>query len=155
LIMTTEIFRNTIFESPERLAAVDFVVFDEVHYLDDLERGTVWEESILYAPPHVRIVGLSATVPNVGELAAGIREVRNTQVEVVVENERPVPLVHKVWVPGKGPRGVDELRRMAFEESQEPRPHRRARGRFRRRPAAADVEKLAAATGELLRYLKD
>src|SRR6185503_5180424 len=63
LIMTTEIFRNTIFEDPKRLDAFDFVVFDEVHYLDDLERGTVWEESILYAPKHVRIVALSATVP--------------------------------------------------------------------------------------------
>jgi superfamily II RNA helicase len=113
LIMTTEIFRNTIFESPERLASVDFVVFDEVHYLDDLERGTVWEESILYAPKHVRIVALSATVPNVKELAAWIEAVRGTSVDVVIESERPVPLVHKAWVPGRGPRGTDEVRRMA------------------------------------------
>src|SRR5262245_55329892 len=127
LIMTTEIFRNTIFESPERLAPVDFVVFDEVHYLDDLERGTVWEESILYAPPHVRVVALSATVPNVDELAAWVAEVRATAVEVVIESERPVPLVHKVWVPGRGPRGVDELRRMALEEAAEPTRSRRAR----------------------------
>ena len=44
LIMTTEVFRNTIFESPERLDEVEFVVFDEVHYIDDKERVTVWEE---------------------------------------------------------------------------------------------------------------
>ena len=44
-------------------------IFDEVHYLDDRERGTVWEEAIIYAPPHIRIVALSATVPNVEELA--------------------------------------------------------------------------------------
>ena len=76
LIMTTEIFRNTIFEDPDRLDGFDFAIFDEVHYLDDRERGTVWEESIIFAPPHIRIVGLSATVPNVDELAAWIEEVR-------------------------------------------------------------------------------
>ena len=121
--MTTEIFRNTIFEDPKRLDAFDFVVFDEVHYLDDLERGTVWEESILYAPPHVRIVALSATVPNVQELADWIAQVRERPVTVVVETERPVPLVHKVWVPGRGPRGLDELRAISLEAA------RRRRGR--------------------------
>jgi len=74
LIMTTEVFRNTIFESPERLEQVSFVVFDEVHYLDDPERGTVWEESILYAPGHIRIVALSATIPNIEQLAGWIRQ---------------------------------------------------------------------------------
>ena len=55
LIMTTEVFRNTIFESPERVADIGWVVFDEVHYLDDLDRGTVWEESIIFAPEHIRL----------------------------------------------------------------------------------------------------
>ena len=89
--MTTEIFRNTIFEAPERLDGFDFVVFDEVHYLDDRERGTVWEESIIFAPPHIRIVALSATVPNVAELADWIGQVREADVEVIVEETRPVP----------------------------------------------------------------
>ncbi len=111
LVMTTEIFRNTIFEDPARLDAFDFAIFDEVHYLDDPERGTVWEESIIYAPPHMRVVALSATVPNVDELAAWIAHVRGVPVETVVELQRPVPLVHKLWVPSKGPRGLDELRR--------------------------------------------
>ncbi len=153
LIMTTEIFRNTIFESPERLAAVDFVVFDEVHYLDDLERGTVWEESILYAPPHVRIVALSATVPNVKELAAWIEEVRGTAVEVVTETERPVPLVHKVWVPLKGPRGVDEVRKAEEAEAWSRRGRQpRVRSRRDRRP---EDDALLAAPRELLAYLRD
>ncbi|HVG94405.1 MAG TPA: DEAD/DEAH box helicase [Planctomycetota bacterium] len=155
LIMTTEIFRNTIFESPERLAAFDFVIYDEVHYLDDIERGTVWEESIIYAPPHVRVVALSATVPNVKELAAWIEQVRGTQVEVVVESERPVPLVHKVWVPGKGPRGVDELRRGTREEVPPPRGRGR-RGRHDPRPSRESVEALRErATGDLLAYLRE
>jgi len=110
LIMTTEVFRNTIFESPERLEAVDFVIFDEVHYIDDRDRGTVWEESILYAPDHIRIVGLSATIPNVGQLAGWIRKVRGTEVDVVVENERPVPLHHLFYIRDAGPRELHQLK---------------------------------------------
>ncbi len=156
LIMTTEIFRNTVFEDPSRLADFDFVVFDEVHYLDDVERGTVWEESILYAPHHVRVVALSATVPNVDELAAWIAEVRGREVEVVVERERPVPLVHKVWVPGRGPRALDELRRAADAALGA---DVRRRGRFRGRShgpprgAAAYLALLERSTGDLLAYL--
>src|SRR5688572_7111096 len=54
LIMTTEVFRNTIFEDPRNLDDGHAVIFDEVHYLDDPERGTVWEESIIFAPKHIR-----------------------------------------------------------------------------------------------------
>ena len=61
VIMTTEIFRNAVFEDPARFHDTDFAIFDEVHFVDDLERGTVWEESLIFAPPHVRFVGLSAT----------------------------------------------------------------------------------------------
>jgi superfamily II RNA helicase len=159
LIMTTEIFRNTIFEDPARLDAFDFVVFDEIHYLDDVERGTVWEESILYAPKHVRVVALSATVPNVDELAAWIAHVREREVEVVIERERPVPLVHKAWVPGRGPRGTDELKRLAAEESAVDRYARRrgARGRGGRPKRGGPPYEvlLERATGDCLRYLAD
>jgi superfamily II RNA helicase len=115
LEINKEIFRNKNFQDPERLASFDFVVFDEVHYLDDRERGTVWEEAILYAPPHIRIVALSATVPNVADFASWIAKVRETEVEVIVENQRPVPLVHKIWVPGRGPRSLPEVRNHLIE----------------------------------------
>src|SRR3990172_2701570 len=89
LLMTTEIFRNTIFESPQSLAAVGTVVFDEIHYLDDIERGTVWEESIIFAPAHIRFLCLSATVPNVENIAECIRHVRpGTPLEVILEERR-------------------------------------------------------------------
>lgn len=157
LIMTTEIFRNTVFEDPARLQDFDFVVFDEVHYLDDVERGTVWEESILYAPHHVRVVALSATVPNVEELAAWIAEVRGREVEVVVERERPVPLVHKAWVPGRGPRALDELKRMAVEGTlrRERRTRRgsAARGHGPPRGSDAYASLVERATGDLLAFL--
>ncbi len=121
LIMTTEVFRNTIFESPERLEPVEFVVFDEIHYLDDEERGTVWEESILYAPLHIRVLALSATIPNIEQLAGWIRKVRKCEMDVVEEHERPVPLHHYLYVPDAGPK---ELRQLKGVLSKPPRQRR-------------------------------
>jgi len=101
LIMTTEIYRNQLFEDPERLRDVSWVIFDEVHYLDDLERGTVWEEAIMFSPPHARLLALSATAPNIEELAAWIRTILNHDIEVVVETHRPVPLAHHFQCQGQ------------------------------------------------------
>jgi len=92
LIMTTEIYRNSLFENLDRIRKVGWVIFDEVHYLDDPERGTVWEEALLFTPPEIRILALSATVPNVQELAEWIRTVHNRKIAVVEEFHRPVPL---------------------------------------------------------------
>lgn len=131
LIMTTEIFRNTIFEDPRRLDGFDFAIFDEVHYLDDRERGTVWEESLIYMPPHIRPVALSATVPNVQEIADWLSTEREVEVEVIIEEERPVPLTHKTWVPGRGPRSLDEVRRYFVEQGRR-KNERRGRGRHQR-----------------------
>ncbi|MGE0712927.1 MAG: DEAD/DEAH box helicase [Planctomycetota bacterium] len=97
VIMTTEIFRNTIFDDPERAARTGWVIFDEVHYLDDRERGTVWEESLIFAPPSVKVLALSATVSNLVELTDWMREVRDRPVQVVLETNRPVPLDVSVW----------------------------------------------------------
>lgn len=101
LIMTTEIFRNRCFSEPEGLDDVACVVFDEIHYLDDPERGTAWEESIIFAPPHVKFLGLSATVPNIQEIADWMGEVRGEPVVVVVETNRAVPLSIN-WLTSEG-----------------------------------------------------
>ncbi len=103
LVMTTEVFRNTLFDEPERLRDFRFVIHDEVHFLDDAERGTVWEESLIHAPPQMRMVCLSATVPNVRELADWIGTIRGEPITVVEMSQRPVPLDHLVWVPDRGP----------------------------------------------------
>ncbi|HTL70400.1 MAG TPA: DEAD/DEAH box helicase [Candidatus Eisenbacteria bacterium] len=100
-IMTTEIYRNQLFEDPERLRSTSWVIFDEVHYLDDPERGTVWEEAIMFSPEHVRFLALSATAPNVEELAEWIRSILNHPIEVVIERHRPVPLVNLFQCQGK------------------------------------------------------
>jgi len=92
VIMTTEIYRNTLLENVERLSSYAWIIFDEVHYLDDPERGTVWEESILFTPPHINLLCLSATIPNVHDLAQWIRTVHERPIEVIEESARPVPL---------------------------------------------------------------
>ena len=92
LIMTTEIYRNSLFENLDRIQKVGWVIFDEVHYLDDPERGTVWEEALLFTPPEIRILALSATIPNVKEITDWIQKVHARPIEVVEETHRPVPL---------------------------------------------------------------
>jgi len=101
LIMTTEIFRNWCLGEPEQLIKTVYVVFDEIHYLDDSERGTTWEESILFAPPHIKLLGLSATVPNIGEIADWISSVRGEEVIIIEEKTRHVPL-EIYWVTPNG-----------------------------------------------------
>lgn len=112
LIMTTEIFRNTIFDDISRLDDLGYVIFDEIHFIDDIERGTVWEESIIFAPQHINFICLSATIPNLREFTAWMRSVRRNKIDVVIETERPVPLEHKLYIKGYGLGWLDELKEM-------------------------------------------
>jgi len=91
-IMTTEIFRNKILEGDPSLADFSWVIFDEIHYLDDYERGTVWEESLIFLPDHMKFLGLSATVPNAEELMAWLKTIHPQEIKLVREHNRPVPL---------------------------------------------------------------
>eukprot|EP00897_Mesotaenium_endlicherianum_P009196 jgi/Mesen1/8304/ME000455S07464 len=98
VVMTTEILRNMLYssvgsvEEGSRLEGVDAIVLDEVHYLSDISRGTVWEETVIYCPPAVQLVCLSATVANPEELADWIAQVHGPT-ELVTSNRRPVPLM--------------------------------------------------------------
>ena len=90
LIMTTEIFRNKALEEPRSLDKYAWIIFDEVHYIDDEQRGTIWEESIMFLPGHMRMLCLSATVPNIDELSRWIETVHKTKFKQVRETERRV-----------------------------------------------------------------
>lgn len=68
-VMTTEIWRSMQYKGSEITREVAWIIFDEVHYMRDRERGVVWEESIVMAPRNSRFVFLSATVPNAKEFA--------------------------------------------------------------------------------------
>jgi len=92
LIMTTEIFRNKVLDEPGSLGKYSWIIYDEIHYIDNYERGTVWEESLVFLPKHMNLLGLSATIPNIKQLAGWISAIHNKPVEVVIEEKRPVPL---------------------------------------------------------------
>jgi superfamily II RNA helicase len=124
LIMTTEIFRNALFEGGASVRDVATVVMDEIHYLGDDARGTVWEESILFAPERVRFVGLSATISNLDEFRAWIEKVRGHGVDLVHTDDRPVPLNHLLWIPEIGPARISELKKL-LPEAKERRKRRR------------------------------
>src|SRR5437763_16661218 len=78
---------------PSSLADVGFVIFDELHYLSDVGRGPVWAEAIICSPPHVQLVGLSATVSNAEDLASWIRRVHRP-ISLLMHEQRAVPLEH-------------------------------------------------------------
>src|ERR1700736_1636827 len=98
VVMTTEILRNLIYEDLQRLDLVRYVVLDEVHYIDDFPRGSVWEEVIIQAPRHVKFVGLSATIGNYAEVAAWMAENRGP-IGTVFHDHRPTELV--MWLAMK------------------------------------------------------
>ncbi len=119
LLMTTEIFRNTIFDDINRLQDVSYVIFDEIHYINDIERGTVWEESIIFAPQHIKFVCLSATIPNITSFAEWMQSVREIDIKVVEELERPVPLEHRLFFPGFGIGKLKHLKELRHIEKQQ------------------------------------
>jgi len=91
VVMTTEVLRNMIYAGSSDLDRLAFVVLDEVHYLADRYRGSVWEEVIIHLDERTAIVALSATVSNAEEFGAWLREVRG-DTRVIVSERRPVPL---------------------------------------------------------------
>ncbi len=136
LIMTTEIFRNTLFEDPQRLKNMSWIIFDEVHYIDDYERGTVWEESIIFCPDHMRILALSATIPNSDQIANWIRGIHKHPIETIVERKRPVPLHHSFQSQNKIFSNINQLRKNVYMRKN----HRASRwNRHKKRPPSNKV----------------
>lgn len=91
IVMTTEVLRNMLLQTPWDLDSVDCVIFDEVHYIADQERGTTWEEAIILCPEHIQLICLSATVSNAGEIADWIGRTHRP-VTLITHNERSIPL---------------------------------------------------------------
>ncbi|KAK3331272.1 NUC185 domain-containing protein [Apodospora peruviana] len=97
LIMTTEILRSMLYRGADLIRDVEFVIFDEVHYVNDFERGVVWEEVIIMLPAHVSLILLSATVPNTHEFASWVGRTKQRDIYVISTPKRPVPLEHYLW----------------------------------------------------------
>lgn len=102
LILTTEILRSMLYCGSEITRDLEFVIFDEVHYINDKERGHVWEQVLILLPAHVCVVLLSATVPNTIEFADWLGSTYQKKVYVVSTSERPVPLQHYLYTGSGG-----------------------------------------------------
>lgn len=108
LIMTTEILLQMLYNGSDVIRDLEWVIFDEVHYCNDPERGHVWEEVFIMLPEHVSLVLLSATVNNVETYADWLGRTRNKKTFVIATTKRPVPLEHFIYT-GKGSKGKDEM----------------------------------------------
>ena len=109
LVMTTEVLRNMIHEDPSVLEPVDYIVLDEIHYLSNEQRGTVWEEVMIFKPPGIKILGLSATIPNLQELCSWMESIYGESVLAVRYEERIVPQQHFYFDKQKGSLSSEKL----------------------------------------------
>jgi superfamily II RNA helicase len=147
VVGTTEILRNQLYDAMHEGTDIrsDLVILDEAHYLSDRERGVVWEEVLIYLPPRVRLLLLSATIPNAEEICAWLGKIRGTPNRVVCAEKRPVPLEMLFLFPDGlicplgGRRGLSSKVRKLYGTRSE---------RRRRRPEKPDF-------GQVIRFLRE
>ncbi|KAG9015610.1 ATP-dependent RNA helicase mtr4 [Tulasnella sp. 427] len=113
LVMTTEILRSMLYRGSEVVREVAWVIFDEVHYMRDRERGVVWEETIILLPKNCHYVFLSATIPNAMQFAEWISQIHEAPCHVVYTDFRPTPLQHYLF-----PEGSDGIYMVVNEKSE-------------------------------------
>ena len=129
IVGTTEILRNQLYDAMHQGVSLntDLVVLDEAHFLGDEERGVVWEETMIYLPPRIPLLMLSATVGNAGAIADWLTAIRGRPCAVVAETHRPVPLYPMVLHPlgtllpllTKGGRGAKNLHKKVHRLAQD------------------------------------
>ncbi|XP_057320277.1 exosome RNA helicase MTR4 [Microplitis mediator] len=113
LIMTTEILRNMLYRGSEVMREVGWVIFDEIHYMRDKERGVVWEETLILLPDNVHYVFLSATIPNARQFVEWVAHLHHQPCHVVYTDYRPTPLQHYIF-----PAGGDGIHLVVNEDGQ-------------------------------------
>ena len=101
LIMTTEILRTLLYRGSDMVRDIEWVIFDEVHYVSNKDRGVVWEETIIMLPENVGIIMLSATVPNAIDFAEWVGRTKKRKIYVLKTDNRPVPLEHSLYLQGE------------------------------------------------------
>ena len=149
VVGTTEILRNQLYDAMYRGEdlGVELVVLDEAHYLGDEDRGVVWEEVMIYLPPQVRLLLLSATVSNAAQLAGWLEWLRQVPCQIVEAHERPVPIYPLFMYPSGEVTPLSQRGRMAgkvrhFLE------HRPKKG-FTTRQSVANFSQIIAALNHL------
>jgi len=107
VIMTTEILRNLLYKrgtlteslgltASISLDGVDAIIFDECHYINDKDRGKIWEETMILLPPSINMVMLSATLDHPEYLANWLGELKQKPIHLIETQYRIVPLTHYV-----------------------------------------------------------
>ncbi len=134
LIMTTEIYRNMAVSQDSDLENVAYVIFDEIHYINDPERGYVWEESVIYSSETVRFLCLSATIPNADEFSKWIQSIKHHTVRTVTATKRNVPLEHLFFDYELGITSLEELRKATSSLEYRQQFHRRKKGKREKIP---------------------
>ncbi|KAJ3796388.1 P-loop containing nucleoside triphosphate hydrolase protein [Lentinula aff. detonsa] len=162
LVMTTEILRSMLYRGSEIMREVAWVIFDEIHYMRDKERGVVWEETIILLPHNVRYVFLSATIPNAMQFAEWICHSHEQPCHVVYTDFRPTPLQHYLFPKGgegiylvvneKGEfrednfsKAMGEIQDRAGEDPSDPRSGKEKKGKSKKggeRKAISDISRI-------------
>lgn len=127
LVMTTEIYRNMLITNDSMVENISYIIFDEIHYINDIERGYVWEESIIFSRKQTRMLCLSATIPNARQFAQWIEKIKKHKVEIIEHDERPVPL-HKSFYDSE--LGITTLKKI-FNEINTPKYDNFYKNRFK------------------------
>lgn len=149
--MTTEILRSMLYRGADLVRDIEVVIFDEVHYVNDAERGVVWEEVIIMLPAAVNLVFLSATTPNTKEFSEWIGRTKRRRVYVVGTSRRPVPLQHFLLYDNE----FYKLMRgdSGFDSSAVAAAVKHERDKSKPKPASAEAQK--AASSRALEKVRD
>ena len=106
IIMTAEIFRNAIITKNITTSnwiynpyEIDCVILDEVHFINNNDRGTVWEEILINLDPKIQLLMLSATITGAEQLGTWIGNLKQVKCNLIKHNKRPVPLSHYIFIP--------------------------------------------------------
>jgi superfamily II RNA helicase len=106
IIMTTEILLNILFKPTNSLLnssinidSIGAVIFDEVHYINDPDRGKVWEETLVLLPSRVNLILLSATVDKADKMAEWLGNIKQKPIHLITTLTRVIPLKHYFWIP--------------------------------------------------------
>lgn len=108
VVMTTEILRNLLFKQSTSTAKIgtagqlsmenlDAVIFDEVHYINDPDRGHVWEETLILLPSQIHLILLSATIDSAKEFAEWLSTAKGVPCNLLQTTHRIVPLIHGIY----------------------------------------------------------
>lgn len=107
VIMTTEILRNLLYKrgtTTEHLGLtaslsldnLDAVIFDECHYINDKDRGKIWEETMILLDPAINLVMLSATLDHPEYFANWLGLLKQKPIHLIETQYRIVPLTHNL-----------------------------------------------------------